>query len=53
MAILTIEQTKPTIPFLSLSVGGYFWAATSKFWFEYQNKQAFEKARQVQLEAAP
>lgn len=40
------------IPFLSLFVGGYFWAATSKFWFEYQNKQAFEKARQVQLEAA-
>ena len=40
------------IPFLSLFVGGYFWAATSKFWFEYQNKQAFEKARQMQVEGA-
>jgi hypothetical protein len=40
------------IPFLSLFAGGYFWAAGSKFWFEYQNRQAFERARQVQLEAA-
>lgn len=40
------------IPFLLLFVGGYWWAAGSKLYFEYQNKLAFEKARQVQLESA-
>jgi hypothetical protein len=40
------------IPFLSLFVGGYFWAAFSKLWFEYQAKQAWEKQHKLALEAA-
>jgi cellulose synthase/poly-beta-1,6-N-acetylglucosamine synthase-like glycosyltransferase len=40
------------VPFLSLFVGGYYWAAGSKLWFEYQAKQAWEKRRKLALEAA-
>jgi cellulose synthase/poly-beta-1,6-N-acetylglucosamine synthase-like glycosyltransferase len=40
------------IPFLSLFVGGYYWAAGSKFWFDYQAKQAWEKQHKLALEAA-
>ena len=32
------------LPFLSLFVGGYYWAGLSTLWEEYQNKVAFEKA---------
>ncbi len=40
------------LPFLSLFVGGYYWAAGSKLWFEYQAKQAWEKRHKLALEAA-
>jgi hypothetical protein len=35
-----------------LFVGGYYWAAGSKFWFDYQAKQAWEKQHKLALEAA-
>jgi cellulose synthase/poly-beta-1,6-N-acetylglucosamine synthase-like glycosyltransferase len=40
------------LPFLSLFVGGYFWAAGSKLWFDYQQRVAWHKQRQLALEAA-
>ena len=35
------------IPFLSLFVGGYYWAGITTLWDEYQGKLAFERAREV------
>lgn len=40
------------LPFLSLFVGGYYWAAFSKLWFEYQAKLAWEKRHKLALETA-
>ncbi|MBM3787758.1 MAG: glycosyltransferase [Acidobacteria bacterium] len=40
------------LPFLSLFVGGYYWAAFSKLWFEYQARLAWEKRHKLALEAA-
>ncbi|MBM3752368.1 MAG: glycosyltransferase [Acidobacteria bacterium] len=40
------------LPFLSLFVGGYYWAAFSKFWFDYQQRMAWQKQRQLALESA-
>jgi cellulose synthase/poly-beta-1,6-N-acetylglucosamine synthase-like glycosyltransferase len=35
------------VPFLSLFVGGYYWAGITTLWDEYQGKLAFERARAV------
>jgi cellulose synthase/poly-beta-1,6-N-acetylglucosamine synthase-like glycosyltransferase len=40
------------IPFLSLFVGGYYWAAFTTLWDEYQGKLAFERARALASEEA-
>jgi divalent anion:Na+ symporter, DASS family len=40
------------LPFLSLFTGGYYWAAGSKLWFDYQAKQAWEREHKLALEAA-
>ena len=33
------------IPFLSLFVGGYYWAGFSTLWQEYQGKLAWQRQR--------
>jgi cellulose synthase/poly-beta-1,6-N-acetylglucosamine synthase-like glycosyltransferase len=38
------------IPFLLLFVGGYYWAAFTTLWDEYQGKLAFERARALASE---
>lgn len=40
------------IPFLSLFVGGYYWAGFTTLWDEYQGKLAFERARALASEEA-
>lgn len=40
------------IPFLLLFVGGYYWAAFTTLWDEYQGKLAFERARALASERA-
>lgn len=40
------------LPFLSLFVGGYFWAAGSKLVFDYQQRVAWQKQQQLALESA-
>ncbi|MEO8098165.1 MAG: cellulose synthase family protein [Acidobacteriota bacterium] len=35
------------VPFLLLFVGGYYWAAFTTLWDEYQGKLAFERAREL------
>jgi len=40
------------LPFLSLFVGVYYWAAFSKFWFDYQQRMAWQKQRALALESA-
>lgn len=40
------------IPFLLLFVGGYYWAAVTTLWDEYQGKLAFERARALASEQA-
>jgi cellulose synthase/poly-beta-1,6-N-acetylglucosamine synthase-like glycosyltransferase len=40
------------IPFLLLFVGGYYWAAATTLWAEYQGKLAFERARALATEQA-
>jgi len=35
------------IPFLSLFVGGYYWAGITTLWDEYQGKLEFERARAI------
>ena len=38
------------VPFLSLFVGGYYWAGFSTLWEEYQGKVAFERAQAVVID---
>ena len=40
------------IPFLSLFVGGYYWAGVTTLWDEYQGKLAFERARAIAAQQA-
>jgi cellulose synthase/poly-beta-1,6-N-acetylglucosamine synthase-like glycosyltransferase len=40
------------IPFLLLFVGGYYWAAFTTLWDEYQGKLAFERAQALASEEA-
>jgi hypothetical protein len=40
------------IPFLLLFVAGYYWAAGTTLWDEYQGKLAFERARALAAEEA-
>ena len=40
------------VPFLLLFVGGYYWAAVTTLWAEYQGKLAFERARELASEQA-
>jgi cellulose synthase/poly-beta-1,6-N-acetylglucosamine synthase-like glycosyltransferase len=40
------------IPFLSLFVGGYYWAGITTLWDEYQGKLAFERAREIAAQQA-
>jgi cellulose synthase/poly-beta-1,6-N-acetylglucosamine synthase-like glycosyltransferase len=40
------------VPFLALFVGGYYWAAFTTLWDEYQGKLAFERARALAAEEA-
>ena len=40
------------IPFLLLFVGGYYWAAFTTLWDEYQGKLAFERAQAMASEEA-
>jgi hypothetical protein len=40
------------VPFLLLFVGGYYWAAFTTLWDEYQGKLAFERARALAAEEA-
>jgi cellulose synthase/poly-beta-1,6-N-acetylglucosamine synthase-like glycosyltransferase len=40
------------VPFLLLFVVGYFWAAATTLWDEYQGKLAFEKARALAAKQA-
>ena len=38
------------VPFLTLFVGGYYWAGFSTLWEEYKGKLAFERQREVAAE---
>ena len=40
------------VPFLMLFVGGYYWAAFTTLWDEYQGKLAFERAQAMASEEA-
>jgi len=40
------------IPFLSLFVGGYYWAGFTTLWDEYQGKLAFERAQAIAQQRA-
>jgi hypothetical protein len=40
------------IPFLLIFVAGYFWAAGSKLWQEYQGRLRWHRARKLELEQA-
>ena len=45
MVVFAIERRRTilAIPFLMLFVGGYFWAASTTLWEEYQGKLAWQK----------
>jgi hypothetical protein len=40
------------VPFLTLFVGGYYWAGVSTLWEEYKGKLAFERQRDMAAERA-
>jgi cellulose synthase/poly-beta-1,6-N-acetylglucosamine synthase-like glycosyltransferase len=40
------------VPFLTLFVGGYYWAGVSTLWEEYKGKLAFDRQRDVAAERA-
>jgi len=42
----------PSIPFLSLFVGGYYWAGISTLHQEYQDRMRYNRAHKLEFEAA-
>jgi hypothetical protein len=42
----------PSLPFLSLFVGGYYWAAFSTLWQEYQDRRRYNQLHALEFETA-
>ena len=42
----------PSLPFLSLFVGGYYWAAFSTLWQEYQDRRRYNRLHALEFETA-
>jgi hypothetical protein len=40
------------VPVLMLFVGGYYWAGISTLWQEYQDRQRWQAAQQLETESA-
>ena len=53
MVIFALESNNYlAVPFLTLFVGGYYWAGVSTLWEEYKGKLAFERQRDIAAERA-
>jgi hypothetical protein len=42
----------PTLPFLALFVGGYYWAGFGTLWQEYRDRLRYNRQRSLEFETA-
>jgi hypothetical protein len=42
----------PTLPYLLLFVGGYYWAGLGTLWQEYQDRLRYNRQQRLEFETA-
>jgi hypothetical protein len=53
MVVFAIESYNfLAIPFLTLFVGGYYWAGVTTLWEEYQGKLAWQRQQALAFESS-